>query len=104
MGGAAKSYKTELVGVFGYPVAENPTGMMQEAALQTPGLNWRYLTIDARSEEPEQAMIGLRAFNMQSINLLTYVISLPSLGQWRHRRYFGNINSLETIHGRLDLV
>jgi len=28
----SKNYKAELVGVFGQPVAENPTGVMQEAA------------------------------------------------------------------------
>ena len=28
------SYKAELVGVFGHPVAENPTIVMQEAAFQ----------------------------------------------------------------------
>jgi hypothetical protein len=38
---ATKSYKAELVGVFGYPVAENPTGVMQEAAFQARELNWR---------------------------------------------------------------
>jgi len=39
------NYKAELVGVFGCPVAENPTGVMQEAAFAAAGLNWRYLTI-----------------------------------------------------------
>jgi hypothetical protein len=29
----SRSYKAELVGVFGYPVAENPTVVMQEAAV-----------------------------------------------------------------------
>jgi len=39
------NYKAELVGVFGYPVSENPTVVMQEAAFKELGLNWRYLTI-----------------------------------------------------------
>jgi shikimate dehydrogenase len=69
MSQAAKSYQAELVGVFGSPVAENPTGVMQEAAFQARDLNWRYLTIEVRSEGLEQAMIGLRAFGMQGINL-----------------------------------
>ncbi|MGD2077403.1 MAG: shikimate dehydrogenase [Chloroflexota bacterium] len=63
------NYKAELVGVFGFPVAENPTIVMQEAAFRSMGLNWRYLTIEVRPEDLGQAMAGLRAFNMRGINL-----------------------------------
>jgi shikimate dehydrogenase len=63
------SYKAELVGVFGHPVAENPTVVMQEAGFRDRGLNWRYLTIEVRPEDLEAAMAGLRAFNMAGINL-----------------------------------
>lgn len=69
MNAISQSYKAELVGVFGYPVAENPTGVLQEAAFQARGLNWRYLTIEVRSEDLAGAMVGLRAFNMRGINL-----------------------------------
>jgi len=58
-----------VVGVFGYPVAENPTVVMQEAAFRDRGLNWRYLTIEVLPEDLGDAMKGLRAFNMQGINL-----------------------------------
>ncbi len=64
-----KSYKAELVGVFGYPVAENPTIVMQEAAFKAKGLNFRYLTIEVHPEDLESALNGLRAFNMRGINL-----------------------------------
>jgi len=64
-----KNYKAELVGVFGYPVAENPTIVMQEAAFKARGLKFRYLTIEVRPEDLETAMKGLRAFNMKGINL-----------------------------------
>ena len=63
------SYKAELVGVLGYPVAENPTGVMQEAAFAAAGLNWRYLTIEVKPEELPDAMRGVRAFGMRGINL-----------------------------------
>lgn len=65
----APNYKAELVGVFGHPVAENPTIVMQEAAFQALGLNWRYLTIEVYPEELADAVKGLRAFNMRGINL-----------------------------------
>lgn len=69
MGEATQSYKAELVGVFGYPVEENPTVLLQEAAFEARGLNWRYLTIEVDPEDLEEAIIGLRAFNMRGVNL-----------------------------------
>jgi shikimate dehydrogenase len=63
------NYKAELVGVLGYPVAENPTGVMQEAAFASAGLNWRYLTIEVKPEALLDAMRGVRAFGMRGINL-----------------------------------
>lgn len=63
------NYKAELVGVFGHPVAENPTIVMQEAAFHALGLNWRYLTIEVYPEDLADAMRGLRAFNMRGVNL-----------------------------------
>ena len=63
------NYKAELVGVFGHPVSENPTVVMLEAAFNALNLNWRYLTIEVLPEDLEDAMKGLRAFNMRGINL-----------------------------------
>lgn len=64
-----QSYKSELVGVFGHPVAENPTIVMQEAGFRALNLNFRYLTIEVYPEDLENAIKGLRAFNMKGINL-----------------------------------
>ncbi len=64
-----KNYRAELVGVFGYPVAENPTVVMQEAAFRAAGLNFRYLTVEVKPEDLEAAIRGMRAFNMRGINL-----------------------------------
>ena len=63
------NYKSELVGVFGHPVAENPTVVMQEAAFQALNLDWRYLTIEVYPEDLADAFKGLRAMNMRGINL-----------------------------------
>ena len=63
------NFKAELVGVFGHPVSENPTVVMQEAAFNALSLNWRYLTIEVLPEDLEDAMKGLMAFNMRGINL-----------------------------------
>ena len=66
---ANPNYKAELVGVFGYPVSENPTGVMQEAGFQVLHLDWRYLTIEVYPQDLGAAMQGLRAFHMKGINL-----------------------------------
>jgi shikimate dehydrogenase len=63
------NYKAELVGCFGDPVAENPTGVMQEAAFNAMGLNWRYLTIEVKREGLADAMRGIRAMGFRGINL-----------------------------------
>ena len=63
------NYLSDLTGVFGYPVAENPTIVMQEAAFKAQGLNWRYLNLEVRPEDLADAVRGLRAMNFQGINL-----------------------------------
>src|SRR5262245_55176541 len=63
------NFKDELVGCFGQPVAENPTGAMQEAAFRELGLKWRYLTIEVEPAKLREAIAGVRAFGMRGINL-----------------------------------
>jgi len=63
------NFKAELVGCFGQPVAENPTGAMQEAAFAALGLNWRYLTVEVAPEKLCDAIRGVRAFGMRGVNL-----------------------------------
>lgn len=63
------NYKSELVGVFGHPVAENPTIIMQEAAFRALGLDWRYLNIEVYPQDLAAAMLGLRAMNFRGVNL-----------------------------------
>jgi shikimate dehydrogenase len=65
----SRNYQAELVGVLGTPVAENPTGVMQEAAFRELGLNWRYLTIEVRPENLADAIRGVRAMGFRGINL-----------------------------------
>ncbi len=62
------NFKQELVGCFGYPVAENPTQAMIEPAFDAMDLDWRYLTLEVRPEDLEQAVAGARAFGFQGFN------------------------------------
>ena len=64
-----KCYRSELVGCFGNPIDENPTGVVEEAAFQEKGLDYRYLTVFVKEEDLGKAMDGLRAFHMRGINL-----------------------------------
>lgn len=65
----ATNYKEELTGVFGYPVAENPTCVMQQAAFEALGLQWRYLTIEVHPEALTPAVVGAKAMGFRGINL-----------------------------------
>ena len=64
-----KNYRSELVGVFGCPIDENPTGVMEEAGFAAKGLDFRYLTIKVNEGDLGAAMQGLRAMHMRGINL-----------------------------------
>jgi shikimate dehydrogenase len=63
------NYKAELVACLGQPVAENPTGVMQEAGFAAAGLNWRYLTIEVPPEKLADAISGIRAMGFAGFNL-----------------------------------
>ncbi len=63
------NFRAELVGAFGDPIAENPTGVMQEAAFAAAGLNWRYLMLDVKAEALADAIAGAKAFGMRGFNL-----------------------------------
>lgn len=63
-----RSFKQELVGVFGHPVAENPTQVMIEAAFRQMGLDWRYLTIEVTPNDLPAAVAGMRAMGFRGIN------------------------------------
>jgi shikimate dehydrogenase len=65
----ARNYRAELTGLFGNPVDENPTGVMEEAAYDAKGLNFRYITIKIEKENLGAAVKGARAFGMRGFNL-----------------------------------
>jgi len=62
------NFKQNLVGVFGKPVAENPTQVMVEAAFREAGLDWRYLTLEVDSADLGDAVRGARAMGFQGFN------------------------------------
>lgn len=99
-----KSYRAELVGAFGCPIDENPTGVVEEAAFAAKGLNYRYLTVKVNDGDLEAAMNGVRAFNMRGINLtiphkvkvLQYLDELSEAAQ-----LIGAVNMVVNTNGKL---
>ena len=65
---ADKSFKQELTALFGYPVAENPTQAMVEAAYLAQGIDWRYLTLEVRPEGLRDAVQGARAMGFRGFH------------------------------------
>ena len=65
----SKNYRSELVGCFGNPVDENPTGVMEEAAFRAKGLDFRYLTIKVETGNIGKALEAVKVLNMRGINL-----------------------------------
>jgi shikimate dehydrogenase len=65
----AKNYRSRLVYLFGCPVDENPTVVMQEAAFAEKGLDWRYITMLVYPGDLENAFLGLRSMNFNGCNL-----------------------------------
>ncbi len=65
----SKNYRAELTGVFGDPVDDNPTGVMEEAAFDALGLNYRYITMKVTKEDFPDAMKAVRALHMKGVNL-----------------------------------
>lgn len=64
-----KNYRAELTGVLGDPVDGNPTGVMEEAAYQAEGLNFRYITMRCAPEALPAAFAGLSAVGYRGVNL-----------------------------------
>ena len=62
-------YRAELTGVFGDPVDDNPTIVLEEAGYQALDLNYRYLTIKVLPEDLQCAIDAVKAMHFRGINL-----------------------------------
>jgi shikimate dehydrogenase len=65
---APRSFLQCLVGVFGDPVAENPTQAMVEPAFADMGLDWRYLTVQVPADRLGDAVRGAVAMGWLGFN------------------------------------
>jgi shikimate dehydrogenase len=90
-------YRQELTGVFGFPVDENPTVVMMEAAFQALGLPWRYLTLKVAPADLAAAILGMRAMGFQGINL-----TIPH--KCEVLQYLDDVNADARIMGAVNTV
>ncbi|WP_317856106.1 shikimate dehydrogenase [Chakrabartyella piscis] len=63
------NYRSEMIGLFGYPVDENPTVVIMEAAFKALGLHYRYNTTLVEPKDLEAAVAALRAFHMKGTHI-----------------------------------
>lgn len=99
-----KNYRAELVGVFGDPVDGNPTGVMEEAAFEACGLNYRYLTLKVTKEDFDDAMKAIHAFHMKGMNLtMPHKINvIPYLDELSEAaKIIGAVNTIVVKDGKL---
>lgn len=95
-----------LTGSFAMPAAENPTGVMIEAAYRHLGLAWRYLNCEVAPEALGDAVRGARAMGWRGFNCsiphkVAVIQHLDALGA--SARIIGAVNTIvrrgETLVG-----
>ena len=100
----SKNYRAEITGVFGDPVDDNPTGVMEEAAYAACGLNYRYITLKVTKEDFDDAMKSIRALHMKGMNLtMPHKINvIPYLDELSEAaRIIGAVNTIVIRDGKL---
>lgn len=100
----SKNYRAELVGLFGNPVDENPTGPMMEAGFAVQGLNYRYITMKVEKENLKDAIAGIRAIGMRGLNLTIphKIAVIPFLDELSPAaKIIGAVNSIRVQDGQL---
>jgi len=100
----AQNFRQELIGVFGYPVDENPTVVIQDAAFAAKGLFWHYLTLLVKPEDLGDAMRSIRALNLKGMNLTIphKVACIPFLDEVdKSAKLIGAVNTVKNDNGKL---
>jgi len=93
----SKCYRSELVGTFGNPIDENPTGVVMEAGFAAKGLDYRYITMKVEPCDLKAAMEGMKAMQMRGINL-TIPFKVEGL------KYIDELSPAAEIIGAVNIV
>ncbi|MCR1918529.1 shikimate dehydrogenase [Frisingicoccus caecimuris] len=101
---AEKCYRSELIGLFGCPVDENPTVVIMEAAFKALGLNYRYNTMLVYPENLETAVKSLKALHMKGTHItIPHKVSvIPYLDRLTDTAaLIGAVNTVYEDHGEM---
>ncbi len=101
---AEKCYRSELIGLFGCPVDENPTVVTMEAAFKALGLNYRYNTMLVYPENLETAVKSLKALHMKGTHItIPHKVSvIPYLDRLTDTAaLIGAVNTVYEDHGEM---
>jgi len=92
-----KCYRSELIGLFGYPVDENATVVIMEAAFRELDLNYRYITTKVYPKGLETAIAALKALNMKGTH-----ITIPH--KVEVLRYLDHISETAALMGAVNTI
>lgn len=99
-----KCYRSELIGLFGCPVDENPTVVIMEAAFKALELNYRYNTMLVYPEDLETAVKSLKALHMKGTHItIPHKVSvIPYLDRLTDTAdLIGAVNTVYEDHGQM---
>lgn len=101
---ARTEFEYKIIALFGTPVMENPTMLMQEAAFEHYGMLWRYINFDVQPEMLEKAVEGMRTFHFAGANITVphKVAVMPYLDEISEdAKLIGAVNTIVNREGRL---
>lgn len=98
------NFQKQWVGVFGDPVDDNPTVVLQQAGFDHAGLPFAYLTIQVKKGDLKRAIEGMKAMNFAGINLtMPHKIEVLDYldGVSEDARLMGAVNTVYAREGKL---
>lgn len=96
--------KTKIYGLLGYPVKHSLSPLIHNAAFKTKGIDACYLCFETKPEDIKQAIDGIRALNIQGVNLTIphKEIAVPYLDEIdKDAEIIGAINTIVRRKNRL---
>ena len=99
-----KVYRSTNIGLFGHPIDENPTVVLQEAGFRELGLNYRYLNFDIKKGELKDALkateiLGFRGLNLTIPHKVDVIPFLDNISD--AARKIGAVNTVVIEDGKL---
>src|SRR5206468_2078896 len=95
---------TQIVGVFGAPIAHTASPAMHNAAFAALKMNWAYLAFHVDPQNLRTALLGVRDMNYRGVNLTVphKILALDIVDEVdAEARKLGAVNTVVVEGGRL---